>query len=114
GPFKQDKIWFYATSRWWGAQNYGANNYFNKSTNPFQYIPDTSRPAYTDQYYNDVSLRVTWQMAQKHKISQEEHQEAGCSCWLSIGGGSLQTREASTDYSYGPQILSQTTYSFTA
>ena len=45
GPFKKDKLWFYATSRWWGAENYGANNYFNKSTNPLFYVPDTSRPA---------------------------------------------------------------------
>src|SRR5689334_13645642 len=70
GPFKQDKLWFYTTSRWWGAQNNAANNYFNKSTNPLFYVPDTSRLAYSDQYYNDVSLRLTWQITSKQKISQ--------------------------------------------
>jgi hypothetical protein len=23
GPFKRDKLWFYATRRWWGADNFG-------------------------------------------------------------------------------------------
>ena len=36
----------YATNRWWGAQNYGVNNYFDKSPSNFYYVPDLDEPAF--------------------------------------------------------------------
>jgi hypothetical protein len=114
GPIKKDKIWFYGTNRWWGAQNPGAGNYFNSSTNNLYYVPDLSKPAYGDQFYRDASVRVTWQASNKDKFSVEEHREDGCSCWLSIGGGGLSSPEASTDFLYRGQVLSQITWNRTA
>ena len=114
GPVKKDRAWFYATGRWWGSQNFSIGNYFNKSTNPYAYVADLAKPAYADTFFADNSIRVTWQVAQKHKINQEEHLQNGCSCDLALGATSLQAPEAATDFQYGPQILSQTTYSFTA
>ncbi len=114
GPIRRDKVWFYATNRWWGAQNPGANNYFNKSTDWRVYVPDLSRPAYGDQYYRDTSLRVTWQVSGKDKLSVEEHRQDGCSCWLAIGAGGLGSPEATTDFLYRGQYLSQVTWSRTA
>ncbi len=114
GPFKQDKVWFYGTSRWWGADNYAANNYFDKDTNPFTYTPDLARPAYSAQFYVDSSFRVTWQAATKHKINNDLHLQHGCSCWLALGAGALSAPEASTDFNYGPQVLNQTTWTFPA
>jgi hypothetical protein len=114
GPLKRDKLWFYGTTRWWGADNYAANNYFDKDTNPYTYTPDLGRQAYSSQYYVDSSFRATWQAASKHKISHEVHLQHGCSCDLSLGAGALASPEASTDYNYGPQILNQTKWSFTA
>ena len=35
GPIARDRLWFYTGTRFWGGQSYGANNFFNKSTNPF-------------------------------------------------------------------------------
>jgi hypothetical protein len=114
GPIKQDKLWFYATDRSWGAQNPGVNNYFNISTNPYVYVPDLSRPAYADTFFADSSVRLTWQAAAKHKVNHEFHLQHGCSCWLQIGAGSLTAPESTSDFGYGPQILNQTTWSFTA
>src|SRR5262249_6048538 len=114
GPIKRDKLWFYATSRWWEADNIAANNYFDKDTNPYTYTPDLSRPAYSAQYYVDSSFRATLQAAAKHKLSHEVHLQHGCSCWLAIGAGALSAPEATTDFNYGPQILNQTVWTFTA
>jgi hypothetical protein len=114
GPIKRDKLWFYATSRWWEADNIAANNYFDKDSNPYTYTPDLSRPAYSAQYYVDSSFRATWQAAAKHKVSHEAHLQHGCSCWLAIGAGALSAPESTTDFNYGPQVLNQTMWTFTA
>jgi hypothetical protein len=114
GPIKQDKAWFYGTYRTWGAQNFGANNFFDTKVTPWAYTADRSKPAFADTFFADESIRVTWQAASKHKINQEEHLQFGCSCWLGIGGGALSAPEATTDFKYGPQVMSQTTWSYTA
>ena len=112
GPLRKDKLWFYATTRWWGSQSVPSSNFFDKSTNPWVYVPDLDRPAYADSFYVDSSFRATWQIAEKHKLSQEEHLEHGCNCWLAIGYGARVSPDAATDYTRGPQILSQTTYTY--
>jgi hypothetical protein len=114
GPIQRDRVWFYATDRSWGSQNYGANNYFDLHVTPWAYTPDLTKPAYADTFFTDTSIRVTWQAAAKHKINQEEHLQHGCSCWLTIGAGAHSSPEATGDFSYGPQVLSQTTWSYTA
>jgi hypothetical protein len=81
GPIKQDKIWFYSANRWWGSQSYSANNYFNKSSNFYTYVPDTSRPVYNNIWARDYGGRVTWQMTGKQKIAFEHHTQQSCSCW---------------------------------
>ena len=112
GPIKQDKAWFYTTYRNWGAQNFG-NVKEDADPNPLVYTPGPNR-AFANTYFADESFRVTWQVNQKHKINQEFHLQYGCSCDLGIGGGQLATSEAATDFNYGPQILNQTTWNWTA
>ena len=112
GPLKQDKVWFFGTYRTWGAQNYG-NVRLDSDTNPLTYTPGADR-GYADTYFADESFRVTAQLTSKHKINNEFHLQYGCSCDLGIGGGALTTPEASTDFNYGPQILNQTTWNWTA
>jgi hypothetical protein len=113
GPIKQDKLWFYATNRWWGSQALGANNFFNKSTDFRYYVPDESQPAYGDQYYRDTSGRFTWQTSPKDKISYEVHRQDGCSCWLGIGRGSTTSPEADTWFLYRGLWLNQVTWNRT-
>ena len=112
GPIKQDKAWFYKTYRNWGAQNFG-NVKEDADPNPLVYTPGPNR-AFANTYFADESFRVTWQVNQKHKINQELHLQYGCSCDLGIGGGQLATSEAATDFNYGPQVLNQTTWNWTA
>src|SRR5439155_24007738 len=114
GPIARDRLWFLGTTRWWGAAQYGANLYYNKSTDPYRYVADTSRPAYADTFFVDSSVRLTWQATGKHKFTQTEHVQHGCVCQLAIGSGANVSPEAATDFNYGPQILSQTSWSYPA
>jgi hypothetical protein len=115
GPLMQNRIWFYTANRWIGSQNYAPGAYFNKSPIWYQYQPDLSRPAYTNDYYVDNSVRLTIQAATKHKITHEDHVQHGCQCMDSVS--SVNSPESVQDFQYtstGPQILSQTTWSYTA
>jgi hypothetical protein len=110
GPIRKDKVWFYATNRWWGAESPAANNYFNMSTDWRYYVPDLSRPAYSETYFRDTSLRVTWQVSPKDKVAFEEHRQDGCSCWLSLASGGLSAPEASNDFLYRGNYLTQVSW----
>ena len=112
GPLKKDKAWFYSTYRPWGAQNYGTVR-LDVDTNPLTYTPGPDR-GYADTYFADESFRATIQLNAKHKVNHEIHLQYGCSCDLALGLGAQQTPEAATDFDYGPQILNQTTWNYTA
>ena len=70
GPIKRDRLWFFAAFREGVTQQYAEGVYYNKLKQPASllYEPDLSRPAFTDDYSRDFSLRFTWQAAAKHKI----------------------------------------------
>ncbi len=98
GPIKRDTLWFFGASRFGANQQYQQGNYFNKlqnqrvGTDPVYrvtfYEPDLDRPAFTDDYYRDYSLRLTWQAAAKHKIVGSFQVQPNCSCFwplLEIG-----------------------------
>jgi hypothetical protein len=91
GPVVRDKLWFFNAYRFGVNQQYQQGNYFNKlqnqrvGTDPVWrvtfYEPDLDRPAYTDDYYRDFSLRLTWQAAAKHKIVASYQVQPNCSCF---------------------------------
>lgn len=114
GPIKRDRLWFYASNKWWGAQNFATNNYFNKSTNPYVYVPDLTRQAYADFFYRDNGVRLTWQVAPKHKITQLIAFQLGCMCWQAFTGGVFSAPEATLDSINGPSEFSSTTWTYVA
>ena len=61
GPIKKDRLWFYASGRKWAAQQYVAGMFYNKSTVPWKYEADTTRPALNIETNGNESLRLTWQ-----------------------------------------------------
>ncbi len=109
GPIKRDKIWFYTAHRMWGTQEFQPGAFFNKSANPLFYEADTSKPAYTDTYIRDHSVRVTWQLSQKNKIAWYESTQRNCFCYLSVS--SAAAPEATTTLHFNPLYLSQVTWS---
>jgi hypothetical protein len=112
GPIRQDKLWFYSGDRWWGSQSYVANNYFNKSNLFYTYVPDLSRPAYTNIYTSDFGGRLTWQITSKQKLSFEQHYQDACGCWESLTAATAP--DASLAFFYKPHYMSQGSWTYPA
>ena len=69
GPIMKDRLWFYLSLRAWSAQQYVAGMFYNKSTVPWMYVADTTRPALNIETNGNESLRLTWQATPRNKFS---------------------------------------------
>jgi hypothetical protein len=69
GPIKKDKVWFYATGRYWGVNKTVADSFFDLDPSPFKYVADTSRPGIDDGHIRSIAGRVTAQLSSKDKVS---------------------------------------------
>jgi hypothetical protein len=125
GPLTQDKLWFFGAVRDLDRSQYVAGNYYNaahgqpfvSSGGPFtatRYVPDTSRPGFSHDYSTDFSLRLTWQAAQKHKISLQHTQHPSCQCTFGLfeNRDPFLSPEVVGEHHYDPQFLSVLSYTF--
>jgi len=69
GPIKRDKVWFFATSRYFTNEYYLASRFYATDVNAVSRTNDTSRQAYGGTYTYDNNGRVTWAINDKQKIS---------------------------------------------
>jgi hypothetical protein len=69
GPIKQDKLWFYGTSRYFTNEYYLASRFYAVDPTTIVRTNDTSRQAYGGTYTYDNNGRVTWQINDKQRIS---------------------------------------------
>src|SRR5688572_1039157 len=69
GPIKQDKVWFYATSRYFTNEYYLASRFYPVNASSFVRQNDTSKQAYGGTYTYDNNGRVTWAINEKQKFS---------------------------------------------
>jgi len=73
GPIAKDKVWFFATYRYWGVNKTVAGSFFNAATQIpgryVKYVADTSRPGVDDGHIRSVAGRISAQLSQKDKIS---------------------------------------------
>src|SRR5262245_4862838 len=81
GPIMRDKLWFFTAHRWWGTQTTVPGYYFNATPHSFVYTPDLGRPMYFDIPHRDNSIRLTWQLSEKHKIGIHESNQSACNCF---------------------------------
>ena len=71
GPIKQDKLWFFVAVRYKNSANYADGMYYDKNqNNPNVWVfePDLDRPAANPSIWKGGQLRLSWQVAAKHKI----------------------------------------------
>src|SRR4026209_928276 len=64
GPIKKDRVWYFVNARTQGSTRTIASIYYNQNAGDptkWTYVPDLSRPAYSDRTWENVSGRVTWQ-----------------------------------------------------
>ena len=129
GPIRRNKLWFYNAYRFGANEQYQQGNFFNKlqnvnvSTDPLTrvtfYEPDPTRPAHTNDYYRDMSLRLTWQAAAKHKIVASYEVQPNCSCFWPLlelpAQQNIQgTPEAVGAHNYKVNYLPLVTWTFPA
>ena len=112
GPIRKDKLWFYTAQRWWGAQQFIPNIYFNKTQGTPVYTPDLERPGFTDNPYKSYDGRVTWQVTGKQKLAFSATVGSNCYCFTFISP--FTAPEANPNLHYYPQTLNQLTWSYAA
>ncbi|PWT86699.1 MAG: hypothetical protein C5B57_00640, partial [Blastocatellia bacterium] len=72
GPILKDKLWFYVSARFQENKNYIAGLYENKNagdSTKWLYEPDYGNPVIFSLNQDSGNGRVTWQVAQKHKVT---------------------------------------------
>src|SRR6185503_19233897 len=118
GPIKRDRLWFFAAAREGVAQQYADGVYWNKLTQPQSLLfePDTARGIVNNNDYSkDVTFRITWQAAQKHKIVAASSFQNNCNCVFNLlTGGARVTPEAAGDHNYYPNYLPSVTWTYPA
>jgi hypothetical protein len=84
GPIARDRLWYYFTGRYQGAQAFAAGMFHNRNAfrpNVWTYEADAARPALSsDGDWEDAQLRITWQANQKNKFAATWDQNWWCRC----------------------------------
>ncbi|HXD19808.1 MAG TPA: carboxypeptidase regulatory-like domain-containing protein [Vicinamibacterales bacterium] len=117
GPIKRNKLWFFGAARRSITQQYAAGIYWNKVQQPgsLLYQPDLDRPASSNDFYRDYSVRLTLQATEKHKLVVAGSFQHNCNCVYALfrpQGGSLVTPEAATEHEYEPDYNVTGTWTF--
>lgn len=87
GPVKEDKLWFYAASRYAETARWAAGEYRDKNANNpnvWVYEPDLSRPVSNDAEVASGRVRLVWQATPKVKIGGSYEQANDCNCQRDI------------------------------
>jgi hypothetical protein len=112
GPLKKDRLWFYTAHRLWGTNEVQPGAFYDKSTNPFAFVPDSSRPAYTDLSNRDHTVRVTWQASTKNKITVTESIQSNVNAYSGVNN--VTSPESTFYLTYFPQAMTAGTWSYPA
>ena len=112
GPIIRDKLWFRTGHYWMRARTTTPGRFHNKTIGTFVFTPDLDRPAFQESYVRDpLSLRLTWQAAEKHRVNFFYTDQSNCYCRLGAAGGAPEsTRNVKLD----PARLAQVTWSYPA
>ena len=119
GPIRRDRLWFYGAFRKSVTQQYAAGIYWNTLKQPesLLYVPDLNRPAHSDDFYRDYSLRLTLQASEKHKVVVFGSFQHNCNCVYALfrpQGGPLVSPEAATEHEYEPAYNLTATWTYPA
>jgi len=96
GPIAKDRIWYFLRAHTGGNTRTSTNVYYNLNAgNPaaWYYVPDATRPAFSDRTFESASGRVTWQATPRNKIGGFWDAQAMCrSCTGATPGVSEPAR----------------------
>ena len=112
GPIARDRVWFFASYRNWGAEEFIADRFDNLVQDTLFYQPDLSSPAFKEMFARDATVRVTWQ-AGAHKFNFGTSHQSNCHCRYSLPGAN-SAPEAANIQIYDPVYLNQVKWTFPA
>jgi hypothetical protein len=69
GPIKQDRAWFYVTSRYFTNEYFLAGRFYPTDVSAINRVNDTARQGFAGTYTYDNNGRVTVALSEKQKIS---------------------------------------------
>ncbi len=122
GPIKRNQVWFLAAVRSGMTQQYQQGVYYNKLQGGSPglplgvtfYEPDLSRPSFTKEYAKDVTLRLTWQPAPKHRVAVASSFQPNCNCLFGLLNPGVVPAPESTAASYNnPNAMPVASWTYT-
>lgn len=69
GPVIRDRLWFFSSYRYWGADVFIPNSFWNLDKTRLSYVPDLSRQSLDDNTLKSGVARLTLQMSPRHKFA---------------------------------------------
>ncbi len=72
GPIKKDRLWYFANARTQGTRATIAGIYYNQNAGDatkWMYVADSTKQAYSDRTWENVSGRLTWQATPRNKFT---------------------------------------------
>jgi hypothetical protein len=72
GAIVSDRLWYVVSVHTGGSTRKSTNVYYNLNAGQagaWRYVPDVSRPAYSDRTFESASGRLTWQVTPRNKLS---------------------------------------------
>ena len=112
GPIAQDKLWFFTTWRDWGAKTIAPGAFYADKTSPAArggliYVPDLTRPAFSNGPNWDYTARGTWQATPKNKLTISHSLQHNCICFQGVNA--LRAPEATISF-HNETPLTQATW----
>jgi hypothetical protein len=81
GSIVTDHLWYFLSAHTGGSTRQSTNIYYNRNAgdpNTWRYVPDITRPAYSDRTFENVSGRLTWHVTPRNKVSGFWDAQAVC------------------------------------
>ena len=111
GPLVRNNLWFYSALRVSGTGQYQSGNFYNKTPGTMFYTPDESRPAFTKERFRDATARLTWQVAEKHRVAGLFSVQKNCTCfYMLLEPAVLTAPEAIGQHTYSPLYIPMATW----
>ena len=112
GPLRQNRLWFFANTRYHGFANWVAGMFQNKNAGDvtkWTWDPDANRPAFADTSWKNLGLRLTWQATPRNKISAYHDDQMRCAN-CSSGGAATTSPEGTGRQTAHPNNFTQVTW----
>jgi len=91
GPILRDRLWFFSSYRYWGADTFLNNSFYNLDPTRRTYQPDLGRQSLDYNTLKAGMTRLTLQMSSKHKFAAYLDRT---SKWRGGEGGPLDAHES--------------------